>query len=87
MSLQDKVVAQLEQDMMADMYSKMSDSCYKRCINISYKEDHLNKGETVCIDRCVAKYLETHQTLGNALGETTKQNQAKINDLQDQLLK
>lgn len=78
----DQAVAAIEQDMMQDMYSKMSDACYKLCITKSYKQEELHKGETVCLDRCVSKYIQTHETLGAILGELTAQTQADIEKFQ-----
>ena len=74
----------LEQEMMTDLYSKMSNSCFKKCIDKGYHEEHLNKGETVCLDRCVAKYLETHESIGRILSETTEKNQKEIDGLLEQ---
>jgi len=82
MSATDAAANMLEQEMMAQLYEKMTMACHKRCIDTKYKEEHLNKGETVCIDRCVAKYLETHQTLGAILSKTTMENQKEIHNLQ-----
>ncbi len=33
------------------------DQCYKKCIS-SFNEQELTKGEGVCVDRCVSKYME-----------------------------
>ena len=35
-----------------------------QCIAPKYREPDLQKGEAVCIDRCVAKYLEIHERIG-----------------------
>lgn len=32
----------------------------KKCIPPEYREGDLNKGESVCIDRCVGKFFETN---------------------------
>ena len=42
----------------------MSKSCYEKCITPKYYEGDLNKGESVCIDRCVAKYLDVNVRIG-----------------------
>ena len=52
----------------------MTSSCHKKCINTTYKEGALSKGEAVCIDRCVAKYLDIHERIGKHL---TQINQAE----------
>jgi import inner membrane translocase subunit TIM10 len=33
-------------------------SCQAKCIAPDYREPELNKGESVCLDRCVAKFLD-----------------------------
>jgi import inner membrane translocase subunit TIM10 len=35
----------------------MVDSCHKKCIAKDYHDAEMNKGESVCTDRCVAKYF------------------------------
>lgn len=74
--------AMLEQETMMEMYNKMSFSCHAKCVDRNYKEEHLNKGETVCLDRCVAKYLESYQTLGAIFSKTTEENQKEIHEIQ-----
>lgn len=35
-------------------------SCTKKCVPNDYREADLNKGEGVCLDRCVAKFFEVN---------------------------
>lgn len=42
-------------------------SCHAKCISPRYAEGDLNKGESVCIDRCVAKYFEVNKKVGEKL--------------------
>jgi import inner membrane translocase subunit TIM10 len=35
-------------------------SCSAKCIDASYREADLNKGESVCLDRCVSKFFEVN---------------------------
>ena len=60
-----KVVQDLEIEMMTDMYTRLTSACHKKCISTKYREPDLMKGEAVCIDRCVAKYLEIHERIGD----------------------
>jgi import inner membrane translocase subunit TIM10 len=74
-----QLVQELEIEMMTDMYAKLTSACHKKvrtvatscyhdhpqCIAPKYREADLQKGEAVCIDRCVAKYLEIHERIGN----------------------
>ena len=50
-----KLVQDLEIEMMTDMYARLTSACHKKCIAPKYREAELQKGESVCIDRCVAK--------------------------------
>lgn len=43
---------------------RLVDGCYKKCISTSYSEGEVNKGEALCLDRCVAKYFEVNTKVG-----------------------
>jgi mitochondrial import inner membrane translocase subunit TIM10 len=42
-------------------------TCHAKCISTRYTEGDLNKGESVCIDRCVAKFFEANKKVGERL--------------------
>lgn len=42
-------------------------ACHSKCISARYAEADLNKGESVCIDRCVGKYHEVQKKVGEKL--------------------
>ena len=42
-------------------------SCHAKCISSRYAEGDLNKGESVCIDRCVSKFFEVNKKVGEKL--------------------
>lgn len=42
-------------------------SCHAKCISPRYAEGDLSKGESVCIDRCVAKFFEVNKKVGEKL--------------------
>lgn len=55
--------------------NSLQKTCQKKCIPTDYREGELNKGESVCIDRCTAKFLDTSmkvseimQQQGQAMG-------------------
>ena len=52
--------AETELEMVTDMFNRLSKSCTQKCIPKEYKEGELNKGESVCLDRCVAKFFEVN---------------------------
>ncbi|CCC69504.1 hypothetical protein NCAS_0C05140 [Naumovozyma castellii] len=56
--------AETELDLVTDMFNKLVDNCYQKCINKTYNQGELNKDESNCLDRCVAKYFETNVKVG-----------------------
>ena len=42
-------------------------TCHAKCVNTRYTEGELTKGESVCIDRCVAKFFEANKKVGERL--------------------
>ena len=50
--------AQTELEMITDMFNRLQQSCTRKCIPNDYREGDLNKGESVCLDRCVGKFFE-----------------------------
>ncbi|KAI6190661.1 Zf-Tim10-DDP domain-containing protein [Aphelenchoides bicaudatus] len=79
-----RVVAELEMEMMSDMYKRMTNACQQKCVASHYKEGDLTKGEAVCLDRCVAKYLDVHERLGKVLTSMTQQDDRQIQQMQQQ---
>jgi import inner membrane translocase subunit TIM10 len=41
--------------------------CTSKCVDKSYREADLSKGEAVCLDRCSAKFFEAHTTISEQL--------------------
>uniref|UniRef100_A0A914W616 Mitochondrial import inner membrane translocase subunit n=1 Tax=Plectus sambesii TaxID=2011161 RepID=A0A914W616_9BILA len=73
-----QMVADLEIEMMSDMYRRMTNACQQKCIPSNYREGELTKGESVCLDRCVAKYLDVHERLGKRLTNMSQQDEAAL---------
>jgi len=78
-----QLVAELEIEMMSDMYNRMTSSCHKKCIPPKYRESDLSKGESVCIDRCVAKYLDIHERIGKKLTTLSMQDEEVVKKMQE----
>lgn len=77
-----QIIQDLEIEMMADMYNRMSGACHKKCVPPKYSEPDLGKGEAVCIDRCVAKYLDIHDRVGKKLTALSSQDEELKKKLQ-----
>uniref|UniRef100_A0A7E4ZW82 Mitochondrial import inner membrane translocase subunit n=1 Tax=Panagrellus redivivus TaxID=6233 RepID=A0A7E4ZW82_PANRE len=77
-----QMVAELEMEMMSDMYKRMTDACEAKCIPSHYAEGDLTKGESVCLDRCVAKYLDVHEKLGKVLTTMSQTDEKALQEIQ-----
>ncbi|OQV25393.1 putative Mitochondrial import inner membrane translocase subunit Tim10 [Hypsibius exemplaris] len=76
------IVAELEIEMMSDMYHRMTNGCFKKCLPLRFKDADLTKGESVCVDRCVAKYLEVHDRIGKKLTSMSMQDEQAMKQIQ-----
>ncbi|PHH91636.1 hypothetical protein CDD83_10922 [Cordyceps sp. RAO-2017] len=56
-----------EMRMMADTYNRLQKACQQKCVPTDYREAELNKGESVCLDRCTAKFLDTSMKVGEIM--------------------
>jgi mitochondrial import inner membrane translocase subunit TIM10 len=45
----------------------LNQSCAKKCIPPDYRESDLNKGESVCLDRCVAKFFDVNMKVSEKM--------------------
>ncbi|KAF1812383.1 hypothetical protein P152DRAFT_458756 [Eremomyces bilateralis CBS 781.70] len=50
--------AEMEFEMVMDAFSRLNSSCTRKCLPTDYREGELNKAESVCLDRCAAKFVE-----------------------------
>jgi hypothetical protein len=46
---------------------RIADSCHKKCISTKYDQSDLSQGEAVCIDRCVAKFIDVNTKVGEKM--------------------
>ncbi|ODV97858.1 hypothetical protein PACTADRAFT_83261 [Pachysolen tannophilus NRRL Y-2460] len=57
--------AEAELDLVTNMFNKLVETCHSKCIaSNKYTDGNLDKTESLCIDRCVAKYFETNVKVG-----------------------
>ena len=58
----------------------MIDSCSAKCVAANgYHEEDLGKAETVCINRCVKKFLEVHKFVQEKMQDNQAQQAAMGN--------
>jgi import inner membrane translocase subunit TIM10 len=79
-----KFVQDLEVEMMSDMYNRLMMVCHEKCISSKYTEADISKGEAVCLDRCVAKFLDIHDRVGRKLTQLTVQDEEMMKRMQAQ---
>uniref|UniRef100_U5EZ06 Mitochondrial import inner membrane translocase subunit n=1 Tax=Corethrella appendiculata TaxID=1370023 RepID=U5EZ06_9DIPT len=70
-----QLMQEMEIEMMSDLYTRMTAACHKKCIPPKYGDAELGKGESVCLDRCVAKYLDIHERIGKKLTAMSAQDE------------
>ncbi|ODQ63602.1 hypothetical protein NADFUDRAFT_47965 [Nadsonia fulvescens var. elongata DSM 6958] len=63
-------MAELEFESLAGLFDTLMSRCRTKCIPARYSEGDLNKGESVCIDRCVSKYFKSNLVVGGYLRQT-----------------
>ena len=80
-----QIVQELEIETMADVYNRMTSACHKKCIPPKYRDAELAKGETVCLDRCVAKYLEIHERVGRKLTQLSMADEESLKKLNGEM--
>ncbi|KAL9715749.1 protein transporter tim10 [Leucoagaricus gongylophorus] len=68
----DNAIAEL--DAYTDFFNRMVLSCHNKCIGTRYADGDLNKGESVCIDRCVVKFSEVQKKVQDKLQAKAQAN-------------
>jgi len=79
-----ELLANLEIEMMTDLYNRLSKTCHKKCIPPKYHEGDLSKGEAICLDRCVAKFMEVHDRVGKKLTSMSMPDEGTMKQMQAQ---
>lgn len=70
-----QMMQDMEIEMMSDLYNRMTQACHRKCIPPKYNDAELGKGESVCLDRCVSKYLDIHERIGKKLTAMSMQDE------------
>ncbi|SCV75001.1 BQ2448_8030 [Microbotryum intermedium] len=64
--------AAMELEAVSDLFNRIVASCHAKCISTRYTEPDLNKGEGVCVDRCVSKYFAANEKVQERLQNAQK---------------
>ncbi|KAF5179802.1 Mitochondrial import inner membrane translocase subunit tim10 [Thalictrum thalictroides] len=60
-------MAQTEMEYRVELFNRLTATCFNKCIEKRYKESELHLGENSCIDRCVSKYMQVNNLVGQLL--------------------
>ncbi|XP_019233360.1 PREDICTED: mitochondrial import inner membrane translocase subunit TIM10 [Nicotiana attenuata] len=61
-------MAEKEMEYRVESFNKLTQTCFNKCVDRRYKDPELNIGENSCIDRCVSKYWQVTNLIGQMLG-------------------
>ncbi|ORZ10506.1 Tim10/DDP family zinc finger protein [Absidia repens] len=70
---QNIAMAEQELEMVTDLFNRIADSCYNKCVSKEYAQADLTQGEAVCIDRCVAKFIDVNTKVGEKMQQMGQQ--------------
>ncbi|KAL7671671.1 hypothetical protein ACOME3_006570 [Neoechinorhynchus agilis] len=71
----------LEIEMMQDLYTRVVRTCHSKCIGGRYYDQELSKGQSICVDRCVSKFIEVHDRVGKILTANPQMNDQNNSDV------
>ncbi|KAF8515715.1 Tim10/DDP family zinc finger-domain-containing protein [Hysterangium stoloniferum] len=60
-------MAEMQMEAVTDMFQKLVSSCFSKCVPAHYPNAELTSGESICIDRCVAKYFNVNEKMGEKM--------------------
>jgi hypothetical protein len=58
-------LAEFQYDGLNTLLETIRKNCGNKCIPLDYGENDLTKGESECTNRCIAKFMQSHKTIGN----------------------
>lgn len=67
--------AEQEMEMVTDMFARLGELCYSKCVIQKFNDEELTKAESVCADRCVSKYFQVNREVSDKLAKLSQANQ------------
>ncbi|CAK7215327.1 protein transporter tim10 [Sporothrix bragantina] len=61
------VPASTDPDLFATNRDSLIKMCQSKCVPTDYREADINKGESVCLDRCAAKFFAVHMSVSEQM--------------------
>jgi Tim10/DDP family zinc finger len=68
-----------------DLFNKIAARCFDKCASRRHRDADLSLGEMSCTDRCVSKYLESQQLVGQVLQKANEQQQQQMMEMQKRM--
>uniref|UniRef100_A0A7R9W3R9 Mitochondrial import inner membrane translocase subunit n=2 Tax=Pseudictyota dubia TaxID=2749911 RepID=A0A7R9W3R9_9STRA len=75
--------ATAEMEMYADLFQRISSTCFSKCASRRHRDGDLALGEMSCTDRCVGKYMESMEKVGVILQKANEAQAAQAKSVQD----
>ncbi|CAO3613464.1 unnamed protein product [Cunninghamella echinulata] len=72
---QNIAMAEHELEMVTELFNRIAESCHTKCISKEYAQNDLTQGEAVCIDKCVAKFVDVYTKVGVKMQQNMGQQQ------------
>merc|ERR1712178_104146 len=69
---------------MGVTYNNLTQVCMKKCMNTRFDSAKLYKGESICLSKCTAKYLEFAAALQKTVQETQEAQIKQYEEMQRQ---
>ncbi|KAI5603475.1 hypothetical protein POPTR_001G246500v4 [Populus trichocarpa] len=60
-------MAATEMEYRVELFNRLLNTCFNKCIDKRHKDAELNMGENSCVDRCVSKYWAVNGIIGQML--------------------
>ncbi|KAI0910385.1 mitochondrial import inner membrane translocase subunit TIM10 [Ustulina deusta] len=74
-SSEEKIAAvETEMKLLGEMANRLTKACQQKCVPHDYREAELNKGESVCLDRCAAKFFDVHLKVSELLQQESQRS-------------